>query len=112
MAKKTIINSILASDIPYDFAAVYFTVGGVPLKKDGQPCIDANGEPLFPPVKEIKHCRDRFGTGAYVDQPCYDIHFEDNPQRILVPVKKCSQIGIVVVEEEQENNTPELPEAD
>jgi hypothetical protein len=110
MAKKTIINSILMKNAPYDFTAVYFTVGGIPLKKDGTQCTDQNGNPLFPPVESIKHCRDRFGQGTAVNIPCYVIHFEDNPQRIIIPADQCSQVGILVIDENENNDVPALPE--
>lgn len=107
MAKKTIISSILQkADVPA-FAAVYFRVGTAPLKANGEICLDAAGNPVFPPVKEIKHCRDRFGSGAQIDHPCYDIHFEGSDERLIMPISKYVQITVVTTDEDP---VPGLPE--
>lgn len=107
MSKKTIISSLLQKADTPAFAAVYFRVGAIPLKADGTVCVDPDGNPVFPAVKEIKHCRDRFGTGAQIDQPCYDIHFVDSDERLIMPISKFVQATIVTIDEDP---VPGLPE--
>lgn len=96
MSKKTIVSSILMTNVPA-FAAAFFRVGDVPLNAEGQPC-EINEVPAFPPVKEIKFCRDRFGGGAIVDQPCYEITFEDAAEKVLVPANAFTQATVLVID--------------
>jgi len=107
MAKKTTISSIMlqATSIP-EFAAVYFRVGSLPLKADGQLCTTPDGNPAFPPVSEIRHCRDRFGGGAQIAVPCYDVHFEGSDERLIIPATQFVQVTIVM----DEDTVPGLPE--
>lgn len=110
MSKKTVITSILNKHGHNDFAAVCFRLGATPIKADGQPCVNEAGEPLFPPVSEIKHCRDRFGAGAMVNIPCYVISFEDSPEQVIIPANEFAQITLMVVDKEEKSEVPNLPE--
>lgn len=98
MAKKTIISSILMTNVP-SFAAAYFRVGCSPKNSAGQVCANPENEPAFPLVEKIEHCRDRFGGGAQVDQPCYVVHFEDAEEKVIIPVTEFCQATVVVIED-------------
>lgn len=110
MAKKTVVTSILLAGMPI-FAATYFRVGTVPLNAAGEPCT-APGDvdtPAFPPVTDIMSCRDRFGGGAQIDQPCYVVSFEDSPEKVIIPATKFCQTTIAVVDPD-EQNIPNMPQ--
>jgi hypothetical protein len=110
MAKKTIVTSILMTGVP-PFAATYFRVGTVPLNATGVPCTvpgDAD-TPAFPAVSEIISCRDRFGGGAQIDQPCYVVKFEGSPESVIIPATQYCQATVAIVDPD-EPHTPNLPE--
>ena len=107
MAKKTTISSIMQMTNAPEFAAVFFRVGSLPLKADGQVCTTPDGNPAFPIVSEIKHCRDRFGGGAQIAVPCYDVHFEGSDERLIIPATLFVQATIVASDDDA---VPGLPE--
>lgn len=108
MAKKTIISSILLPSIP-SFAAVFFRVGSIPLNSNGEECVTLDGQPAFPRVDKIEHCRDRFGGGAFVDQPCYTVTFVDAEEKVIIPVTKFCQATVIVIDTE-EAHVPVMPQ--
>ena len=111
MAKKTIVTSILLAGLP-SFAATYFRIGTVPLDSTGEICNAPNGgtnTPAFPVVTEIISCRDRFGTGAQIDQPCYVVKFENSPESVVIPANNFCQATVAVVDPD-EQNVPNMPE--
>ncbi len=108
--KKTFISSLLQPNLP-EFAAVYFRVGCVPIKSDGSECINPDGTPAFPRVTDIKHCRDRFGSGAQINQPCYVVSFEGSSEQTIIPTSSFTQATVVVeVADTEESIIPNLPE--
>ncbi len=108
MSKKTIISSILLPNMP-NFAAAFFRVGSIPLNSDGEECVTPEGQPAFPRVEKIEHCRDRFGGGAFVDQPCYTITFTEAAEKVIIPVTKFCQATVIVIDAE-ENHVPVMPQ--
>ena len=109
MAKKGTITSLLMSNPATAFAAAYFRVGDNPLKIDGQPCADHEGNPVFPPVTSIKHCKHEFGAGALVRQPCYAIAFEDSPETVVIPATQVAQVTIITSDAAETANVPAMP---
>jgi len=115
MSKKTIVTSVLVPNVP-EFAASYFRIGDLPLNSKGFTCMMPGevpeGEepvPAFPPVVEIKSCRDRFGSGAQIDQPCYMVSFQDAPEKVVIPANKYCQATIAVIDTE-DAPIPAMPE--
>lgn len=95
------------NSLALETGAVFFRIGCTPLAKNGQPCVNPEGEPAFPDVAEIKHCRHTYGQGAAVDKPCYVVSFEDSYEVLVVPSEDVSQVNIMQITEE---TTPNLPE--
>lgn len=110
MAKKTMITSILLTGVP-SFAAVFFSVGSSPLNAAGEICSAPGNadQPAFPEVSEIMHCRDRFGGGAQIDQPCYVVKFVDADQKVIIPATEFCQATVAVIDTE-ETNIPSMPQ--
>jgi len=108
-AKTSFISSLLQHDVPA-FAAAYFRIGCVPLKADGQPCLGPDGNPVFPKVISIKHCRDRFGSGTIINQPCYVVSFEDSLEQTIIPTTCFTQATVVVEDGDDEESVPGLPQ--
>lgn len=108
MAKKFKISSLLINGMEADFPAIYFRTGGYPLNKNGQRCIDLEGNLAFPKVKDITYCRHSYGNGAFVDEPCYVIRFEESSEKIILPKDERAQITVISFEEEE--GIPNLPE--
>jgi len=109
MAKKTIISSILLSNTP-QFAASFFRIGCAPLNSAGEECVTPDGQPAFPVVEKIEHCRDRFGGGAQVDQPCYAVSFVDAEEKVIIPITQFCQATIVVLDSNDDANVPSMPQ--
>jgi len=110
MSKKGKISSILLANTTSNFAATYFRVGDIPLKSDGTPCIDAEGNAAFPVVESIKFCKHEFGAGALVQQACYAVKFENSPETIVIPAIQFSQITITVENITDTAVIPPLPQ--
>jgi hypothetical protein len=110
MAKKGSITSIMMANVTAQFAASYFRVGDVPLKNDGTPCADADGNPVFPIVEEILYCKHEFGKGALVMQECYAIKFTGSPEKMIIPASKFAQITIAVTDDADNANVPAMPQ--
>ncbi len=90
-------------------AAVCFPVNGQPLNCDGLPCINDLGQPLFPNVSKVVFCKDRYGSGAVYNKPCYAVEFEDSPQVILIDADDVSQISVLKYSQD-DVEVPTLPE--
>jgi len=110
MAKKGKITSILMSNMSAVFAATYFRVGDTPLNNNGTPCLDAEGNPVFPAIESIKFCKHEFGAGALVQQACYAIKFEGSPETMVIPATQFSQVTITVADDATAPPVPAMPQ--
>lgn len=122
--KKSKVVCIVQKDTGLKGDALCFFVGAPPktidnqlcvvLGDDGNPVIDEHtGEPrlAFPPVADITKCKDRFGSGAIVDEPCYCITFEGAPVQVIIKDSFVVKTIVHVVDNVPSKSVPELPDA-
>ena len=108
--KSTIVS--ITQKVPPAFkpAAVFFPINGQPLDVNGVVCQDNEGNSLFTNVSSIVFCKDRYGSGAVYNKPCYIVSFEDVPQVIIIDADDVSQVSVFNGAVEDTENLPARPE--